>query len=77
MKSIQDIIQPYYKQNKGGLEEWVDYEDVLEVMKLAQLEVIREIEENIGYYAEKHGEGADADVEHFNDLKKQIMNDGK
>jgi hypothetical protein len=28
----QELLKPYYKQNKGGLQEWVDYEDAHKVL---------------------------------------------
>lgn len=28
----QEILAPYYKQNKGGLNEWIDYSDALKSM---------------------------------------------
>ena len=30
----QEILAPYYKQNKGGLNEWIDYSDALKAMDL-------------------------------------------
>ena len=31
-KTKEDIIAPYYRQNNGGLDEWVDYADVFKIM---------------------------------------------
>ncbi|HRH57834.1 MAG TPA: hypothetical protein PLS10_09285 [Chitinophagales bacterium] len=30
----EQILAPFYKQNKGGLEEWIDYSDALDVMDI-------------------------------------------
>ena len=32
--SAEEILQPYYKQNHNGFQEWVDYEDALKAMEL-------------------------------------------
>jgi len=29
---VEEILKPYYKQNKGGLQEWIDYEHVHKVV---------------------------------------------
>jgi hypothetical protein len=31
--TAEDFLKEVYKQNKGGLEEWVDYEDALQKLK--------------------------------------------
>jgi len=31
--NIDEILKPYYKQNKGGLDEWIDYYDAKEAIK--------------------------------------------
>ena len=32
-KTKEQILEPYYKQNNGGLDEWIDYEDALLAME--------------------------------------------
>ena len=31
----EQILAPFYKQNKGGLEEWIDYSDALDVNQIS------------------------------------------
>lgn len=77
MKTRDEITKDYGTEPVENID-WVLSNEALRSMLIdAQLEVLQEIEDNIGYYAEKHGEGADADREHFKELRKTIMNDGK
>ena len=41
-RTKEEILEPYYHQNKNGLEEWIEYSDVLYAMEVYHQEKLRE-----------------------------------
>jgi hypothetical protein len=39
MRTKEEILDPYYKQNNNGLDEWVEYSDALKSMEIYAKEV--------------------------------------
>jgi hypothetical protein len=40
--TLEKLVEPYYRQNNNGLDEWVEYSDVLKLLKLCRLNTIIE-----------------------------------
>jgi len=38
--NVDEILRPYYKQNKGGLDEWIDYYDAKQAIKEIASQII-------------------------------------
>jgi hypothetical protein len=40
--TLERLVEPYYRQNNNGLDEWVEYSDVLKLLKTCRLNTIIE-----------------------------------
>jgi hypothetical protein len=40
--TLEKLVEPYYRQNNNGLDEWVEYSHVLKLLKLCRLNTIIE-----------------------------------
>ena len=68
-KTFEELVEPYYKQSHNGFEEWVNYDDVLVLMKLIRKETIKECKNALIHPSDFEADFCGADLLDLNSIK--------